>query len=186
MSTFTVVTSGSSLRLAMTLMITLSSNTTTADTAIIIFFFLLRAIGIRSLRDFVSWTLASGQFRRRMPRTVSCLRCFYDEINRSVSKKSHGYCRLWAMIGDLHIRHANQELPGKNNLWVGMQSLWCGQPFRDKIVFRSGARSCGRGQRLSGDDDLRKMRHRKSGWLALLRRVWGRDVAGGKIERPYS
>src|SRR5712692_11172212 len=36
-----------------------------------------------------------------------------------------------------------------------------------------------------GDDDLRKMRHGKPGWLALLRRVRSRDVAGGKSERPY-
>src|SRR5712692_10152653 len=37
-----------------------------------------------------------------------------------------------------------------------------------------------------GDDDLRKMRHGKPGWLALLRRVRSRDVAGGKSERPDS
>src|SRR5258707_1830284 len=92
-----------------------------------------------------------------------------------------------ATRGEPHLRRANTRTASvKPILGVGIQSLWCGQQFRDKIVFRAGARFCGPVREVSRDDHLRKMWHGKPGWLALLRRVRRRDVARGPIERPYA
>src|SRR5437763_7882456 len=87
-STFTVVTSGSSLRVATTLMTITSTSTTRADTPIIIFFFLLRAISVSIPYLNSPGLSASQRLDSKALRIVHGLSWFYEEFWRLVSKKS--------------------------------------------------------------------------------------------------